>query len=803
MSTNTGGDRAYASFLVEAPELLQQIEQDLFSLREECSLHKVHNLMRVTHTLKGAAASIGLETLKQVAHSLEDVFKALYNPTVAIDDRIEALLFQSYECLRLPVSAELTGAPWNESEVLDRAAAVFEQLQEKLVGSGQDVQLPTAAELGVDMTQSIFERDVGDRLTVLAEAIAQSESVQVAEILQQQATVFLGLAEALELPHFGAIAQTALASLNAFPDRAVAIAQLALSDWQQARSAVLAGSMKRAEKQGSRGAEERSPITNYQLPTIQNSLAPSPQPPAPASPTVRVEWEKLERLNDLNRDLLAQQIQQAASERQSQATLQRLQQQLQQHQQTLDRLWNWSQKLLVQPDRRHASSVSKTEIVARKYLMRLFQSLRAETMQLTVASGEAATCNQECSQISAKMQQLLTQIHLDLSQARTSPLGEVFLRLQRVLQQLIAVYGKPTQLQQSGTEILVDKAIGDRLYEILLHLIRNAFDHGIESPAVRRQLGKPPTGQIRLAARQQEQWTTIEVSDDGKGLDWEKIIERALAMNLLTWEQTMSLSQAELSNVLFAPGFSTATQVNDLSGRGLGLDVVRAQIQSLQGEITLESKPHQGTTFTLRLPRILKTDTLSAASGQLGTQLQLVTENRSNNTIQEMHLENFAEWHFPAASPLEWKLKTNSLFVWQAGSAIFILPYTSIAEYIVPQPDQMVRGGQQRFLTWHGQPLPLYSLFQLLKYNHPSNSVEKLVEDRTLLTLAIAHGDKTFAIESPMQRLVTDAEIAIAPCDRAIAFPSYIYGCTVWENRRLLLVIDVMSLLAPLATDAG
>lgn len=781
MSTDTSSDRVYASFLSEAPELLQQIERDLLSLREECSLNKVHNLMRATHTLKGAAASVGLETLKQVAHSLESVFKALYNPAVAIDAQIEALLFQSYECLRLPVAAVLTRATWNESEVLDRAAAVFDRLHEKLGSSGEGVPLPMAAELGVDITHSIFEQDVSDRLTVLADAIDRAEPVQVAEILQQQAAVFLGLAEALELPSFGAIAQTALASLNAFPDRAVTIAQLALSDWQQVRSAVLAGS--EGKRDGGVGGENncQPPLygvapaftLNQQPATSQNSLVHS-------APIVKVDWQQLERLKDLNTNLVAYQNQQAAIDRQTQATLQKLQQQLQQHQQTLDRLWTWSQKLMAQPDRQQTFSVSKTEIVARNFVTRLFQSLWAETMQLRVATGEVATFHRERSQISAQVQQLVTQMHSDLTRASTSSLGEVFLRLQRVLEQLASVHCKPIELELSGTEILVDSAIVDRLYEILLHLARNAFDHGIESPAIRHQLGKPQTGQIRLEARQQGQWTIIDVSDDGRGLDWEKIIERAQAMNLLAWEQVTSLSPAELSNVLFIPGFSTATQVSDLSGRGVGLDVVRAHLELLQGEIALRSEPDRGTTFTLRLPRHFNC---------------FSSEDSANSALLKAVCASAI-----ATEPVQWQLKTSPLFVWLTKIAVFMLPYANIAECVVPQLGQVEQIQQQRFLNWRGQKIPLYALAQILEYKSPAHSSLNLAVDDAALTLVIHHENQVLAIESAMQRLVTTAEIAIAPCDRSIAFPSYIYGCTVWE-RRLLLVIDVMSLLARQATE--
>src|SRR5919199_1194599 len=125
-------EQSYHYFLQEAPELLGVLEQDLLSLREDYSINKVHNLMRTTHTLKGAAASIGLETIKTVAHSLEDIFKALFNPKLSIDAEVEALLFEVYECLRFPPPAKLPGEKVNDAEILDRTAAIFTQLQQKL-----------------------------------------------------------------------------------------------------------------------------------------------------------------------------------------------------------------------------------------------------------------------------------------------------------------------------------------------------------------------------------------------------------------------------------------------------------------------------------------------------------------------------------------------------------------------------------------------------------------------------------------------------------------------------------------------
>ena len=235
-------DQSLVYFLQEAPELLQVLEQELLSLREDYSITKVHTLMRTTHTLKGATASMGLESITTVAHSLEDIFKNLYKPDIVIDPEVEALLFEGYECLRTPLIAEFSGSHFNNSEIFDRAAVIFSQLQEKLGDCfDQEAYIPTSAELGFDVTQSIFEVGVTQRLEELACVIATGEPQAVASTLQAQAEVFLGLAESLHLPGFGAIASATIAALNNHPDDSVSIAQAALADFQQGQSAVLAG----------------------------------------------------------------------------------------------------------------------------------------------------------------------------------------------------------------------------------------------------------------------------------------------------------------------------------------------------------------------------------------------------------------------------------------------------------------------------------------------------------------------------------------------------------------------------------
>lgn len=808
MSTDpAAGDRDRASFLVEVSELLQIIEQDLLSLKENRSLNKIHNLMRMTHTLKGAAASVGLETLKQVAHCLEDVFKTLYNPNLIIDSKLEELLFQSYECLRLPICAQLAHTSLNESEVLNRAASVFTQLQEKLGDfSTRQVQLPTAADLGVDLTQSIFETEVRERLAALAAALVQPQTGQVEMMLRSSSTVFVGLSEALNLPGFGAIAQGAIAALDAHPDRSVTIAQIALQDFQSSTDLVLAGDRNYVgepspelrqlagleEDKGTREGDNQTTATSPIPLFLSPPAVDSPLVAAPTQ-TIRVELEEWEYLNHLIGNLLTYQTQQGAANQQIQAIVQKLQEQIQQHQQTLNRIHELADGGLIRFEQRAATGGESPD-----ELFFLLQSASKETLLLAFATANAALLSQESSQTWEKQQQLLADVRGSLRDVRMSSLGDVFNRLDRVLQQLVAVYGKPAQLQLSGSDVLVDKTIAQKLYDPLLHLIRNAFDHGIESPQVRRQLGKPETGQIRLHAYQQQKQTVIEVSDDGRGLDFEKIIQRAVQMNLLSLEQVLTLCEQKIFSLLFEPGFSTAAEANDLSGRGLGLDVVRSQLQLMHGSISVKSQAQKGTTFTLQIPSTSIMAELEVVETQnfVPRQIEEILDQAPKPVQGDVNVAALNESMAiePANGAIaQQRLDTERFFVWLAGSIVFTLPYRNIEEYLGSKVDRSVQQ-QQQFLLWRDMMIPLYKLSELLKYNYPLPEANYHQAEDTAIVLAIALGNQNVAIESAVDRLLT-TELAIEPFGVAIAAPNYIYGCTVLEHNRLVLVIDTIALL--------
>ena len=186
---------------------------------------------------------------------------------------------------------------------------------------------------------------------------------------------------------------------------------------------------------------------------------------------------------------------------------------------------------------------------------------------------------------------------------RMIPIGQVFHRMARLVRDLSRKSGKKVELEIAGEETEVDKTIAEELADPLMHMVRNALDHGIETPEERSAAGKSLAARVRLAAYHQGGQIVVEIADDGRGLDRDRILRKALAKELIAEGETHT--DAEVFNLIFEPGFSTAEQVTDVSGRGVGMDVVRRHIQKLRGRVDVESRRGHGTRFLLKLPLTL------------------------------------------------------------------------------------------------------------------------------------------------------------------------------------------------------
>jgi two-component system chemotaxis sensor kinase CheA len=225
------------------------------------------------------------------------------------------------------------------------------------------------------------------------------------------------------------------------------------------------------------------------------------------------------------------------------------------------------------------------------------------TVQARLSQTAAGQDDPVLSEIAEEVERLTWDMRDHILNIRMLPIGTTFSRFQRLVRDLSRELGKEVQLVTAGAETELDKTVIERLGDPLVHLIRNAIDHGLEAPAVRAQAGKTRQGTIFLSATHSGANVILEVRDDGGGIDREAIRERARSQGLLSGD--LESNDSELLNLIFSPGFSTVGEVSSVSGRGVGMDVVKRAIDSLRGSISVDSRAGEGTTFTVKLPLTL------------------------------------------------------------------------------------------------------------------------------------------------------------------------------------------------------
>jgi two-component system chemotaxis sensor kinase CheA len=220
----------------------------------------------------------------------------------------------------------------------------------------------------------------------------------------------------------------------------------------------------------------------------------------------------------------------------------------------------------------------------------------------TVAENEGLVSSAEFTAGFDRMDRVVGDLQRRALGLRTAPLLRVMDPLPRLAREIAKELDKMVEVELRGAELELDRSILDRLNDPLVHLVRNAVDHGLEAPSRRREAGKPPSGRLEIDARRVKESIRISVADDGRDVDLESVRACAVSAGLLHADLAEDLPPQEIANLVFRPGLSTAREVSDISGRGVGMDAVKATIESLGGHVELESQPGLGTTTSLVVP---------------------------------------------------------------------------------------------------------------------------------------------------------------------------------------------------------
>jgi two-component system chemotaxis sensor kinase CheA len=334
---------------------------------------------------------------------------------------------------------------------------------------------------------------------------------------------------------------------------------------------------------------------------------------------------------------------------------------------------------------------------------------------------------------------LTSEIQDRVMMAQMQPLARIFSTLPRLIRELSGILDKPIGLSLDGADIEIDRHQLERVREPLVHLLRNAADHGVESREARQAVGKPAVGSIRVSASQEGGYVLIAIADDGRGIDVDRIRDVAIARGLIGKSEAAALSEDDIQRLIFTPGLTTARTLSSISGRGIGLDAVRTALHGMGGTLSVSSKPGIGTCFTMKFPL-----TLAMAS----------------------------------------------VLVVGIGTEKYALPQHAIAE---------VLGGRfssaARSLAWRGEDLPLTGLAALLDTDRagPTRINERAV--------VLAHGGQKFALS--VESVEEVHEIVVKPLSVSLSEPSLFCANALISDGSIILVLDPIALADRLGLSAG
>jgi two-component system chemotaxis sensor kinase CheA len=296
-------------------------------------------------------------------------------------------------------------------------------------------------------------------------------------------------------------------------------------------------------------------------------------------------------------------------------------------------------------DRAKEESISSIRVPADKLdtLVNLVGEL--VTVQARLSQTASTLEHAELASVAEEVEHLTAELRDNTLNIRMLPIGTTFGRFKRLIRDLSQELGKEIEMTTDGADTELDKTVIERLNDPLVHLIRNSIDHGIESPDGRLAAGKPRVGRIHLSAVHSGANVVVEITDDGKGLDREAILGKAMERGLLP--AGAEPSDRDIYNVIFAPGFSTAKEVTNVSGRGVGMDVVKRSIDALRGSIDIKSEKGRGTTVTIKLPltlAIVEGLLVGIADSRFVLPLSIVEEcvELTRKDVEESHGRNVA-----------------------------------------------------------------------------------------------------------------------------------------------------------------
>jgi two-component system chemotaxis sensor kinase CheA len=682
------GDRAREEFLAEAQELIETLSRDLLLLdsglkQGHRNPETVNDLFRGVHTLKGLSGMFGFDTLGRMSHVLEDLLENLRLGRVELNQQVLDVLFEGVESFQ-----RLLGEPGDTSDA-------------DLEGFTSRVHSLARAKSATHNILADFELDPS-MLGVLTEY----EEHRLRTNLEQGLTVFrLRVRLALE------VIDTALDQLKErVKSFAEIITYLPSMDGGTGDSIEIEMLLATRKSEGELRTALNRPDAGLSAVLRRRAVASMPSSGAPQSaehPQPRAAAIE------------------AAPAARNEATAPK----------------KPSAESAAEVSLRSLTSVVRVDIRKLDHLMNVVGELgtvRAALSRMVerLRTGAPPALASEAHRIHRAFARHLAEVQDGVLDIRMVPLSQLFDKVAVILRQVAREQHKEVRLVITGAETEVDKLIAEELADPMMHIVRNAVDHGIEAAEQRSVSGKPSAATLNVNAYQKGNHVVIELSDDGRGIDTHTIREAAVRKGLLTEQAAGDLTREELLNVIFMPGFSTAREVTDISGRGVGMDVVKTNITRLGGAVDIESEVSVGTKITITLP---------------------IT------------------------------LAIISALLFEVRGRLFAIPLAVVQEALRLPGTALRNVDGREVVTLRGTTLPLCRLSQMFRL---SDSRERVSEN---FVIVITVGNRRLGL--CVERLCGQQDIVIKGLGRSLGQVHGISGATDLGDQQLVLVLDAASII--------
>lgn len=721
-------DQAFQTFLDEAYELLHVMEESLLQLESNPDDKDIiGSIFRAAHTIKGSAGLFGLDPIVSFTHVLEDLLDCVRNEEVGVDSGLIAVLLESgdhlHELLRIVAveSGEPDDATTAREQKLRERLASFRGAPANGAASHYGELLPSENAFSENGYEEKIVEKISDDLTVASDLWHIS--------LRFGPGVYKnGMDPSSFLRYLGTLGQiihiTTLADALPAPDEMDAetcYLGFELDVKSEADKATLAA------------------VFDFVEDDCEIHILPPHSKATEYIQMISALPESDARLGELlvNSGAL---------------TPQELEESLLRQKQDTDGSGNAKflgeilvEQRSVEPELVQAALKKQTQISDKKNKERHFIRVEANKLdslinlvgELVIAGAGAnllarGSKDSHLLESTSRVTELVEQIRDSALRMRMVPVGDTFNRFHRVVRDVSQDLGKDIELRVNGGDTEVDKSVVEQISDPLMHLLRNSMDHGIESPERRRELGKPATGILSLNAYHDSGNIVIEIADDGSGLNRDRILQKALDNGLV--QPGAQLTDKEIYQLIFEPGFSTAEVVTNLSGRGVGMDVVKRNITALRGSIELESKAGAGTRVQIRLPL-----TLAIIDGFL------VSVGRTN----------------------------------------YILPLDMVQECLELSSNERLEAHARNYLNLRGEVLPLIFLRTYFDLPHSDARRENVVVVRFA-------GQKAGIV---VDGLLGEFQTVIKPLGKLFSGLRGISGSTILGNGAVALIVDVPALV--------